>query len=71
MWSGSSSFRGSTDSKGKVSFMLGKAPGGDYLATVTSLTCPGYEWDKDKVSSASYTLTSNNDKANQKSSKNH
>jgi hypothetical protein len=63
-------FSGSTDSKGKVSFMLNKAPAGDYLATITGLTCQGYEWDSSQgVTQASYTLTSDNGKSNQKSNK--
>jgi len=63
-------FAGTTDSEGKASFILHKAPSGDYLATITGLTCQRYEWDKDKgVTSASYTLTGNNGKPNQKSSK--
>jgi hypothetical protein len=63
-------FAGTTDSVGRASFMLNKAPAGDYLATITGLTCSGYEWEKDKgVTQASYTLTNNNGKGNQKSNK--
>jgi len=43
---------------------------GDYLATISDLTCHGCDWDSGQgVTSASYTLSSNNGKGNQKSSK--
>jgi len=50
-------FSGTTDSYGKVSFTVRKAPKGTYAATVTSLTAAGYTWDTTKgVASATYTL---------------
>jgi hypothetical protein len=36
-------FAGNTESDGNVKFTLLKAPSGDYRATVTSVTCSGYD----------------------------
>jgi thermitase len=52
-------FSGTTNNVGSVKFKLGKAPVGDYLTTVNSLTCSGYVWDMSKgIDSASYALSS-------------
>jgi uncharacterized membrane protein len=52
-------FNGTTNNNGLVKFKLGKASVGDYLTTVTSLTCGGFVWDTSKgISSASYALSS-------------
>jgi thermitase len=53
------SFTGTTDTAGLVSFMVSKAPAGDYVAWVTSVTAAGYTWDSTQgMTSATYTLTS-------------
>jgi hypothetical protein len=50
-------FSGTTNNVGSVKFKLGKAPVGNYLMTVDSLTCSGFVWDMSKgISSASYAL---------------
>jgi thermitase len=50
-------FSGTTSNVGSVKFKLGKAPVGNYLMTVNSLTCSGFVWDMSKgISSASYAL---------------
>jgi hypothetical protein len=50
-------FNGITDSAGIGSFTVSKAPAGDYVATVTSLTAGSYTWDTERgVTSASYIL---------------
>jgi thermitase len=50
-------FSGTTDTAGLLRFKLGKAPIGNYLATVVSLTCSGFTWDTSKgITSASYAL---------------
>jgi len=41
-------FYGITDTSGSVTFKLGKAPKGTYMATITGLTCTGYAWDQEK-----------------------
>jgi uncharacterized membrane protein len=43
---------GTTDSDGLVRFRLHKAPVGDYVITVTSLTCSGFVWDTSKGTTA-------------------
>jgi hypothetical protein len=51
-----STLTGTLDSAGGRSFMVQKAPNGDYVATVTSRTAAGYTWDTAKgVISATYT----------------
>ena len=56
-------FSGTTDNYGVASFTLQKAPAGNYVATVTSLTASGYFWNKAKgVNSASYTFDGGNGK---------
>jgi thermitase len=53
------SFTGTTDTAGLVSFMVSKAPAGDYVASVTSITATGCTWDTTQgVTSATYTLKS-------------
>ena len=50
-------FSGTTNNAGLFRFKLGKAPVGNYLTTINSLTCSGFTWDMSKgVSSASYAL---------------
>jgi thermitase len=50
-------FSDTTNNNGLVRFKLGKAPIGNYLTTVNSLTCSGFIWDTSKgISSASYAL---------------
>jgi thermitase len=69
VWSGGKvwHFGGITDISGMVQFKLGKAPAGDYLATVTGLTCGGYDWDEDRgMVSMSYTLAKRSVKGNPK-----
>jgi len=52
------SFSGTTDTAGLMKFKLGKAPVGDYVTTVTSLTCSGFAWDMSKgISATSYALS--------------
>ena len=51
-------FSGNTNNAGLFRFKLGKAPIGDYLTTVNSLTCSGFIWDTSKgITSASYALS--------------
>jgi thermitase len=51
-------FSGTTNSAGFVTFYLGKAPVGSYVATVTSLTCSGFTWDTTKgITATSYVLS--------------
>ena len=51
-------FSGTTNSAGFVTFHLGKAPVGDYVATVTSLTFGGFTWDTTKgITATSYVLS--------------
>jgi len=48
---------GTTNTRGLVKFKLGKAPIGNYLTTVNSLTCSGFIWDMIKgITSTSYAL---------------
>jgi len=50
-------FSGTTNNNGLVKFKLGKAPVGNYLTTLNSLTCSGFMWDASKgITSASYAL---------------
>jgi thermitase len=59
-WNGQQTwtYSGITDQAGTVRFKLGKPPGGDYVATLSSLTCDGYTWDRGSgVTSASYTFS--------------
>jgi len=50
-------FSGTTNTPGLVKFKLGKAPIGNYLTTVNSLTCSGFVWDMSKgITSTSYAL---------------
>ena len=50
-------FSGITNTPGLVKFKLGKAPIGNYLTTVNSLTCSGFIWDMSKgFTSTSYAL---------------
>ncbi|HUW44673.1 MAG TPA: carboxypeptidase regulatory-like domain-containing protein, partial [Dehalococcoidia bacterium] len=50
-------FSGTTNTPGLVKFKLGKAPIGNYLTTVNSLTCSGFVWDMSKgFTSTSYAL---------------
>jgi thermitase len=52
------SFTGTTDTAGLVSFMVSKAPAGDYVASVIGMTATGYTWDTTQgVTSATYSLT--------------
>jgi len=51
-------YRGITDSSGITSFVLAKAPAGNYVATISGLTASGYNWDASRgVTSASYTFS--------------
>jgi len=51
-------FSGTTNTAGLVKFKLGKAPVGNYVTTVTSLTCSGFTWDTSKgTTAASYALS--------------
>jgi hypothetical protein len=51
-------FRGMTDSLGITSFVVAKAPAGNYVATITGLTASGYTWDASRgVISTSYTFS--------------
>ena len=50
-------FSGTTKTPGLVKFKLGKAPIGNYLTIVHSLTCSGFIWDMSKgITSTSYAL---------------
>jgi thermitase len=50
-------FSGTTNNVGLVKLKLGKAPVGDYLTTINSLTCSGHVWDTSKgITSAGYAL---------------
>jgi len=52
------SFNGITDSSDMVAFVVQKAPAGDYVARVTSLTATDHNWDTSQgVTSASYTVS--------------
>ena len=49
---------GTSGSNGSVSFMLGKASAGSYVATITRLSLNGYTWDQTKgIKSTTYALT--------------
>jgi subtilisin family serine protease/protocatechuate 3,4-dioxygenase beta subunit len=49
------SFSSTTNTAGLVRFNVSRAPVGSYLATVNSLICSGFIWDKSKgITSASY-----------------
>jgi len=51
-------FSGTTNTAGFVRFILGKAPVGSYVATVTSLTCGEFTWDTTKgITATSYALS--------------
>jgi len=51
-------FSGTTNTGGLVKFRLGKAPIGNYLTTLNSLTCSGFVWDMSKgITAASYALS--------------
>lgn len=51
-------FNGLTDEQGTVSFKLAKAPGGEYVATVTNVIYGGYTWDQGRgTNSAVYSIT--------------
>ena len=50
-------FSGTTNTPGLVKFKLGKAPIGNYLTNVNSLTCSGFIFDMSKgITSTSYAL---------------
>ena len=50
-------FDGTTDDSGIARFMVRRAPAGNYVATVNSISASGYTWDTDHgITSASYTL---------------
>ena len=50
-------FTGATDSTGLVTFVVNKAPAGNYVASVTDVTAAGYAWDTTQgVTSATYTV---------------
>jgi subtilisin family serine protease len=50
-------FSDTANDAGLIRFKQGKAPIGNYLTTVNSLTCSAFVWDIDKgISSASYAL---------------
>jgi thermitase len=52
-------FTGTTDSLGTASFVVTRAPGGSYVASITAITATGYTWDTTQgVTSASYALKS-------------
>jgi hypothetical protein len=52
------SFSSTTNTAGLVRFNVSRAPVGSYLATVNSLICSGFIWDKSKgITSASYALS--------------
>jgi thermitase len=52
------SFTGTTDTAGVVKFKLGKAPVGNYLVAVNSLTCSGFVWDISKgITATGYALS--------------
>jgi len=51
-------FSGTTDGDGFVRFRLHKPPVGDYVITVTSLTCSGFVWDTRKgITATIYALS--------------
>ena len=51
-------FSGTTDGDGIVRFRLHKPPVGDYVITVTSLTCSGFVWDTSQgITAAAYALS--------------
>jgi hypothetical protein len=51
-------FSGTTDSEGLVRFRLHKPPVGDYVITVTSLTCGGFVWDASEgITATMYALS--------------
>ena len=51
-------FSGTTDGDGLVRFRLHKPPVGDYVITVTSLTCSGFVWDTSKgITATIYALS--------------
>jgi hypothetical protein len=52
------SFSSTTNTAGLVRFNVSRAPVGSYLATVNSLICSGFIWDKSKgITSANYALS--------------
>lgn len=52
-------FTGTTHTSDTASFVVIKAPAGNYVASVTDITVAGYTWDSTQgVTSASYTLKS-------------
>ncbi|MFC1916131.1 S8 family serine peptidase [Chloroflexota bacterium] len=59
-----------TDDSGIAKFMVRRAPAGNYVATVTSLSASGYTWDTNHgIISASYTLDRSGGKPDKNKSK--